>query len=332
LEQHVKRREPSGERSSEPAQGLRAQLSRAVGGSLDALRSVLSNSPKSVDVSKQRLSDVLWNDRTLLATHASASARAAQRDERDPQAEAVAAEIPVEADTVHAKLVESEPERSESPADSAGARLRAEARRSEVMRARLEATKARLATRLSAIPEGVAPAVAPAVVSGAVSEVAPEVAPGVVSEVAPAVVSGVVSEVAPEVASEVAGVAGAESNATWLTRLPDAELPPEAIPADRTPPALPQPVPAEPPAPEVPDPPVPARAEVAPPSAAATPRDDDEGDDDADEEPIRTRSMARLLASQGHRNRALKIYDALLAANGGDAELRAEAEALRRSG
>jgi hypothetical protein len=46
-------------------------------------------------------------------------------------------------------------------------------------------------------------------------------------------------------------------------------------------------------------------------------------------EPIRTRTMARLLASQGHRGRALSIYDDLLAANGSDATLRAEAEALR---
>lgn len=47
-------------------------------------------------------------------------------------------------------------------------------------------------------------------------------------------------------------------------------------------------------------------------------------------EPIRTRTMARLLASQGHRTRALSIYDELIAADASDASLRDEAEALRR--
>ena len=40
--------------------------------------------------------------------------------------------------------------------------------------------------------------------------------------------------------------------------------------------------------------------------------------------------MARRLASQGHRGRALAIYEELLARNSQDAELREEAEALRR--
>jgi hypothetical protein len=48
----------------------------------------------------------------------------------------------------------------------------------------------------------------------------------------------------------------------------------------------------------------------------------------AGEEPIRTRTMARLLAAQGHRARALAIYDALTAADP-DPSLLAEAERLR---
>ncbi len=48
-----------------------------------------------------------------------------------------------------------------------------------------------------------------------------------------------------------------------------------------------------------------------------------------DDEPIRTRTMARLLAAQGHRLRALAIYDGLLARDGADPGLRAEAELLR---
>ena len=49
----------------------------------------------------------------------------------------------------------------------------------------------------------------------------------------------------------------------------------------------------------------------------------------AGREPIRTRTMARLLASQGHRGRALSIYDDLLAKGDADGSLREEAEALR---
>lgn len=48
----------------------------------------------------------------------------------------------------------------------------------------------------------------------------------------------------------------------------------------------------------------------------------------AGEEPIRTRTMARLLAAQGHRARALAIYDALMAVDP-DPSLLAEAERLR---
>jgi hypothetical protein len=47
------------------------------------------------------------------------------------------------------------------------------------------------------------------------------------------------------------------------------------------------------------------------------------------EEPIRTHSMARLLAVQGHRERALAIYEELLAQNSADGELGREAAALR---
>jgi hypothetical protein len=46
-------------------------------------------------------------------------------------------------------------------------------------------------------------------------------------------------------------------------------------------------------------------------------------------EPIRTRTMAKLLATQGHRERALSIYDHLIQKGLGDESLRAEADALR---
>jgi hypothetical protein len=47
-------------------------------------------------------------------------------------------------------------------------------------------------------------------------------------------------------------------------------------------------------------------------------------------DPIRTLTMARLLASQGYRKRALSIYDELLARDPNDAKLQAEAERLRK--
>jgi hypothetical protein len=46
-------------------------------------------------------------------------------------------------------------------------------------------------------------------------------------------------------------------------------------------------------------------------------------------EPIRTRTMAKLLLSQGHAERALSIYDALIADGANDPVLLAEADALR---
>jgi hypothetical protein len=46
-------------------------------------------------------------------------------------------------------------------------------------------------------------------------------------------------------------------------------------------------------------------------------------------EPIRTRTMAKLLLSQGHADRALSIYDALIADGASDPVLLAEADALR---
>jgi hypothetical protein len=49
--------------------------------------------------------------------------------------------------------------------------------------------------------------------------------------------------------------------------------------------------------------------------------------DAAPDEPIRTRTLARLLSSQGHHQRALAIYRELVRATPGDVELGAEAEA-----
>jgi hypothetical protein len=68
----------------------------------------------------------------------------------------------------------------------------------------------------------------------------------------------------------------------------------------------------------------PAKAVTA--QKAPSPRADSE---DSGGDPIRTRGMAKLLALQGYKDRALSIYDELLAAEPDNAELRAEAERLR---
>jgi hypothetical protein len=64
----------------------------------------------------------------------------------------------------------------------------------------------------------------------------------------------------------------------------------------------------------------------APPSqpTAKTINSETEGND-----PIRTRGMAKLLAMQGYKDRALSIYDELIAAEPDNAALRAEADRLR---
>lgn len=112
--------------------------------------------------------------------------------------------------------------------------------------------------------------------------------------------------------------------------VPPPELVPEPVSAPRVAPLelVPEPAPtARTPAPvgafATPETSAPAsaapRAQGEAPSPAVAP---------SAEEPIRTRTMARLLAAQGHRARALAIYDALMAADP-DPDLRAEAQRLR---
>jgi hypothetical protein len=65
------------------------------------------------------------------------------------------------------------------------------------------------------------------------------------------------------------------------------------------------------------------------PAAAAAALIAEERPQRVQHEPIRTRTMARLLAAQGYRQRALAIYEELLAQAGADDGLRQEAAALR---
>ncbi|HET8939397.1 MAG TPA: hypothetical protein VFN67_38390, partial [Polyangiales bacterium] len=73
--------------------------------------------------------------------------------------------------------------------------------------------------------------------------------------------------------------------------------------------------------------PKPAFTAEAPKAVAPRPAVEATGESGAD--PIRTRGMAKLLALQGYKDRALSIYEELIAAEPGNAELRAEADRLR---
>ncbi|HTU60714.1 MAG TPA: hypothetical protein VMF89_19815 [Polyangiales bacterium] len=68
---------------------------------------------------------------------------------------------------------------------------------------------------------------------------------------------------------------------------------------------------------------------AAPAAKAPAPSSRAADSEDAGGDPIRTRGMAKLLALQGYRDRALSIYDELLAVEPDNAELRAEADRLR---
>jgi hypothetical protein len=73
----------------------------------------------------------------------------------------------------------------------------------------------------------------------------------------------------------------------------------------------------------------PARATSPLPPAAAMPARAASAPEEEGGDPIRTRSMAKLLAMQGYRDRALSIYEELIAAEPDNAELRVEADRLR---
>jgi hypothetical protein len=75
-----------------------------------------------------------------------------------------------------------------------------------------------------------------------------------------------------------------------------------------------------------------ARSLTSPPPAPPPRRapEPPQGAEPAAEEPIQTRTLARLLSSQGHHQRALTIYEALVAATPGDPSLAAERDACAR--
>jgi hypothetical protein len=91
----------------------------------------------------------------------------------------------------------------------------------------------------------------------------------------------------------------------------------------------PQPMAAEPPvlALAVVASPVIRVSEPPPAVAAKKPAQAEDGDENA---PIRTRTMARLFALQGHKDKALSIYDELIKRDPWDNGLIEEAERLRR--
>lgn len=106
----------------------------------------------------------------------------------------------------------------------------------------------------------------------------------------------------------------------------DRPPPPSATPPRRasTPPAAP----SSPPVAAAPTPsPAPAPTPTAEPASEAATQSPMSAEP-ASTEPIRTRTMARLLAEQGHPARARAIYDELLASDPKDDELRAERDTL----
>jgi hypothetical protein len=112
------------------------------------------------------------------------------------------------------------------------------------------------------------------------------------------------------------------------------ELPERSQPA---PPPAPRPEPRRPAPPAAAQPSSPGAIPAPPPPPAVKAPEPAPASEDAQptirtfiEEPIRTHSMARLLASQGLHARALAIYEELLAQNNQDEQLRREAQALRR--
>ncbi len=331
LENLVKRREPSSEQTDK---GLRAQFTRAVGGSIDVIRSVLPKGQKSVDVPKQRLSDVLWNDRTMLAT-AELSTRAAQQEAAERELEHEAVLLEPESGVTAAPPRALSPSAVPPPLPGAAALAEAVAngaprarvdtpRQSEAMRARLEATKARVAAKVPAMPKGIAPLAAAESKRGDATP-KPDDNNAQVDQVNQDALVSLQSTHQPESVASRAPVT-APPPLPVAVAAPSSTVPPP-VPAVRSSAAAPPPLPAAAPATastraSPPPPPAPRARRAAPPPA----------DDDDDEEPICTRSMARLLAGQGHRDRALRIYDTLLAADGSDESLRAEADALRRAG
>jgi hypothetical protein len=72
------------------------------------------------------------------------------------------------------------------------------------------------------------------------------------------------------------------------------------------------------------------RTEPPPPPSGAPTAKPPPSDEVVASEPIRTRTMAGLLAAQGHDERALAIYDDLLARGTSDPAVGREAEAIRR--
>jgi len=119
-----------------------------------------------------------------------------------------------------------------------------------------------------------------------------------------------------------------------LEDLPSVDLP-LIMPEDVTPRprSAPRRAPAPPPPPPPPPPRPPAAAASIPAAVAAS--DDDGAADTAAlsmVEPVVTETMAELYLKQGHREDALRVYEALLTRRPGDARLRAKVNELSRRG
>jgi hypothetical protein len=257
---------------------LREQLSRARGALANTLgiSATARAGKRAAAESKQRLSDVLWNDRTLaasqaLTTHASSSAPAT--------AQTRSATPPAIASSARTAAVDPLP-------------------------------RPRVATPT---PTPTATSRPPPIPAGAFAPPRARI-----PSPPPPLTAGRAEPVPVTLLNDLDFLIEADERSTSAVVPPRAQ-PPAPPPARKAPPAPPKPSPTL----------QPSAANGTSKAAAADPASDDEDEASAYQEPICTRSMARLLAGQGHRDRALAIYDVLLKQNATDASLRAEADALR---
>jgi hypothetical protein len=312
---------------------LREQLSRAKGALANSLgiSAAARANKRAAAESKQRLSDVLWNDRTLAASQTVAADRSAAQQ---------APVTPVAATAPQARApITPPPPAQQLPASFAAPPVQLPAPASS------GAARARVAT-----PTPTPTSKRPAVPAGAF-------APPRQRRPSPPQPSaaGTSAPVPASVLSDLESLIAADERFTSPASAPRTQ-PPTPPPARKPPPIPPRASAAPPPSAadgaasaaaaqpagsdvavpsvEVATPSVEPAApsvEVAaePPAVAAAADAEDEDEDSGWQEPICTRSMARLLAGQGHRDRALAIYEVLLRTDAADASLRAEADALR---
>ena len=271
----------------------------ALASSLDALEERLNAGPKSSGAAQGRMRDLLNQDRALLAVQEPA-ARVDRSGEDEPEAPRLSARSPVRGGA------------------AAHGRMRELLQRDRVMLSRDDDDDDELAELKRAA--GLIPTTAPVV---AVVAATPEVLPFSAPECAAVQVA--------EVVTSPLTVAGSSSAAPLAPAAPATSV---AV-APVVPLVAPTTVVASAPVKSIVQVTAPTVVEVASSMLVAAASAASAARRPApvplfDNAPVRTRTMAKLLALQGHLDRSLDIYDELIAADPSDAELKAEADRLRK--